>query len=86
MSSLYYLQKSFPLFSKWASLVAQQYKKSTCQSGDMGLIPGSERSTVVGSGNLLQNSGPENAMNRGSWWATQSMGFQKLDTYQQLNN
>ena len=28
-------------------------RESTCQSGDMGLIPGPERSTVVGSGSIF---------------------------------
>ena len=39
-------------------------------SGGMGSIPWS------GNGNLLQYSCPENPMDRGAWWAVQSMGSQ----------
>ena len=38
--------------------------------GDVGLIPGSERSPGGGSGNPLQYSCLENPMDRGAWWAT----------------
>ena len=37
---------------------------------DMGLIPGSERSSGGGHGNLLQYSCLENPMDRGAWWST----------------
>ena len=36
---------------------------------DMGLIPGSERSPVVGNGNPLQYSFLEDSMDRGAWRA-----------------
>ena len=45
-------------------------KESTCNSGDLGLIPGLGRSPGGGHGNPLQNSCLENPMNRGAWWAT----------------
>jgi len=45
-------------------------KKSTCQSGDPGLIPGLGRSPEEGNGNLLWYSCLENPMDRGAWWAT----------------
>jgi len=45
-------------------------KESTCQQGDMGLIPGSGRSSGEGNGNPLQYSCLENPMDRGAWWAT----------------
>ena len=39
-------------------------------AGDVGSIPGSERSPEVGNGNPLQYSCLENSMDRGAWWAT----------------
>ena len=41
-------------------------KESACQTGDMGLIPGSGRSPGEGNGNSLQYSCLENLMDRGS--------------------
>ena len=52
-----------------ASLVAQMAKKSTCNAGDPGLIPGSGRSPGGRHGNSLQYSCLENPMDRGAWWA-----------------
>ena len=46
-------------------------KELTCIAGDTGeldLIPGSERSPGEGQGNLLQYSCLENPMDRGAWW------------------
>ena len=42
---------------------------SAGDAGDMGSIPGIERSPGVGNGNLLQYSWLENSMDRGVWWA-----------------
>ena len=39
-------------------------------SGDVGSIPGSERSPRGGNGNLFQYSWLKNPMGRGAWWAT----------------
>ena len=44
-----------------ASLVAQLVKKSTCNSGDLGSIPGLGRSPGEGKGYPLQYSGLENS-------------------------
>jgi len=44
-------------------------KESTCNAGDLGLIPESGRSTGKGNGNPLQYSCLENSMDRGAWWA-----------------
>ena len=44
--------------------------ESTCNSGDLGLIPVSGRSPGEGNGNLLQYSCLENRMNREAWQAT----------------
>ena len=45
-------------------------KESTCNAGDMGLIPGSERSPGGETGNSFQYSCLENPMDRTAWWAT----------------
>ena len=42
---------------------------SEVNAGDLGSIPGSERSPGEGNDNLLQNSCLENPMDRGAWWA-----------------
>ena len=52
-------------------------KESVCNAGDLGSIPGSERSPGEGNGNPLQDSCLENPMDRGAWW-TQSMGSQRI--------
>ena len=45
-------------------------KESTCNVGDLGLIPGSGRSPGEGHDNPLQYYCLENPMDRGAWWAT----------------
>ena len=45
-------------------------KESACNVGDLGLIPGSERSPGKGNGYPLQDSCLKNSMDRGAWWAT----------------
>ena len=45
-------------------------KASAYNVGDLGSIPGSERSRGEGNGNLLQYSCLENPMDGGAWWAT----------------
>ena len=45
-------------------------KKSACNARDVGLIPGSGKSTGGGHGNPLQCSCLENPMNRVAWQAT----------------
>ena len=44
-------------------------KESTCNSGDLGSIPGSGRFPGEGDGNPLQYSLLENPMDRGAWQA-----------------
>ena len=44
-------------------------KESTCNVGDLGLIPGWGRSPGGGHGSPLQHSCLENPMDRGAWWA-----------------
>ena len=56
-----------------ASQVVSVVKNPPASSGDPGdgvSIPGSERSSGVGSGNLLQYSCLENYMDRGAWQTT----------------
>ena len=60
------------------SLVAQMVKNLPANAGDMGLIPGSERSSGEGNGNLLQYSCLENPMDREPG-GLKSIGWQKQD-------
>ena len=53
-----------------ASVVKKKKKKSACQTGDPGSIPGLGKSPGEGNGNPLQYSCLENSMDRGAWWAT----------------
>ena len=43
-------------------------KESTCNAGDLGLIPGSGKSPKEGNGYPLQYSCLGNPMDRGAWW------------------
>ena len=45
-------------------------KDPPANAGDLGSIPGSERTPGGGDGNPLQYSCLGNPMNRGAWWAT----------------
>ena len=45
-------------------------KESACSAGDLGLIPGLEKSPGDGNGNPLQYSCLENLTDRGAWQAT----------------
>ena len=51
-------------FSWWLS-----GKEPVCNTGDMGLIPGSGRSSEEGNGYTLKYSCLENSMDRGAWQA-----------------
>ena len=58
-------------------------EESSCNAGDPGLIPGLERSPGEGNGNPLQDSNPENSVDRGAWRAivhsvTESWTFSRL--------
>ena len=44
-------------------------KNPPTSAGDLGLIPGSGRSSGVGNGNPLQYSCLGNPVDRGAWWA-----------------
>ena len=45
-------------------------KESACNAGDLGSVPGLERSPGGWHSNLLQYSSLENSMDRGAWWTT----------------
>ena len=45
-------------------------KESACNVGDLGLIPGLERSPGEGNGYPLQYSCLDNSMDRGAWQTT----------------
>ena len=47
-----------------------EVKASACNSGNLGLIPGSGRSPGEGNDNPLQYSCLENPVDGGVWWAT----------------
>ena len=54
-------------------------KESTCNVGDLSLIPGSGRSPGEGNGNPLQYSCLEISVDRGAWQAT-ALGVAKCQT------
>ena len=65
-------------------------KASARNAGDLGSIPGLERSPGKGNGNTLQYSCPENPMDGGAWWATvhgvaKSRGCKESDTTERLH-
>ena len=71
---------------EWASQVAQ-CKESACQAGDVGSIPGLERSSGGGNGNLLQYSCFRNPTDRGLQpWGCRTHGVSELDITYRLNN
>ena len=57
------------LFTSWGFPDGSVEKNLPSNSGDVGLIPGSERSPGEGNGNPLQYSCLGNPMDRGAWWA-----------------
>ena len=55
-------------------------------TGDMGLIPGSERSPAEGNGNPFQCSCLGNPIDREAWWASVHEVPKDSDTTERLNN
>ena len=60
-------------------------KKSTCNAGDAGSIPGLRRCPGGGNGNPLQYSCLENSMDRGAWWNTVHGAVKESDTTEKIN-
>ena len=66
------------MIDKTASLVAQRLNRLPAMRETWVLSLGQEDSPGEGNGNPLQYSCLENPMDGGAWWATQSMGSQKV--------
>ena len=62
----------------WDFLGGSDGKQSTCNAGDLGLIPGSGRYPGEGNGYPLQYSCLENSMERGVWWAVYNWATDSL--------
>jgi len=60
-------------------------KESACNTRDVGLIPGSGRSSGEGNGNPFQYSCLENPMDRGVWQATVHRAAKELDMTEPLS-
>ena len=77
-----FVKKKVQLFTYNGFPCGSVGKGSACDAGntgDMGSIPGSGRSSGVGKGNPPQYFCLENSMDRGAWWATVH-GVTELDT------
>ena len=59
------------------SLVAQRVKNLPAMAGDLGLIPGGERSPGEGNVYPLQHCSLKNSMDKTAWQTT-SMGLQRV--------
>ena len=68
-----------PLQCSWASLVAQMGKKSACNVGDLGLVPGLGRSLGGRHGNPFQYSCLKNPHGPRSLTAYSPWGCKKSD-------
>ena len=63
--------------------MVQTVKETTCDSGDLGSVPGSERAPGGGHGHPAPVLLPGEFQDRGAWWATVH-GVSKSQT--RLNN
>ena len=75
---------SLSLPNHWGSPGSSDGKESACNAGDLGSIPGLERSPGEGHGYPLWYSCLENSMDWGAWWAIVSWGHKGSDTTEQL--
>ena len=70
------------MLSRWASQMAQMVKNpSTCNEGDLGLIPGLGRSSEEGNSYLYQYFCLENSTDRGAWQPQTPHGITKSRTW-----
>ena len=69
-SCLHFQLTKAVLHCHWVFPGGAVVKNPPTKLGDVGSIPGSERSPREGNGNPLQYSCLENPMDRGAWWAT----------------
>ena len=72
----------------WTSQVVLVVKNLPAKArniGDMVLIPDSERSREGGHGKQLQYSCLVKLRDKEAWWATQSMGLQRVQTLKQFS-
>ena len=73
-------QKTYnTFFYYWSFPCGSDGKESTCNAGDLSLIPGSGRYPGEGNGNALQYSCLENSIDRGAWQASVH-GLEKSQT------
>ena len=79
--SFYFFMMFFDL---WDFPGGSEDKESSCNAGDWGLIPGSERSLEEGSENPLQYSCLGDPLDRGAWWAIVHGVTKESDTTEQL--
>ena len=66
--------------------MVQTVKNLPAIAGDLGSIPGSERSPGEGNGNPLQYSCLENPMDRGAWCVTVHGVTKESDTTERLSS
>ena len=78
---IYSFTHSFP-----DGLMGRDLSANVGDSGDIGSIPGSGRSSGGGNGNPFQYSYLEISMNRGTWWAAARGGCKELDTTERTEN
>ena len=69
----------YSFFFFFAEPCCLSVEESSCNAGDVGLIPGSGRFSGEGNSNPLQYSCLGNAMDRGVWWATVHGATKELD-------
>ena len=65
-----FFKRNLPKLVNLGVAIESEGKVSACNAGDLGSIPGLERSPEEGNGNPLQYSCLENPMDGGVWWAT----------------